>query len=120
MNFLNLDFLTRLDAFLQTWGGRCSCERWGSSSAHQAKVNPGAPNSFHCYWRAVDLTFDDPSCLMEAASDAVAIGFLGVEASLKNFHLHLDNRTGPWLVVELPDGTYKPLAEYQKGGVGHV
>lgn len=112
MNILNQDFLDKLDAWLTIWAGRVSSQRWGSSTSHQGKVNASAPNSLHCLWRAIDLTFDNPDDMPKAASDALAIGFSGIEADLSNGHLHLDNRTGVWQVVKHADGSSGPLDSY--------
>jgi hypothetical protein len=95
------------------YGEVCSCTRWGSSVAHQEKVNKQAMHSWHLDWLAVDLVPDNLDGLPSMARYAMECGFTGVEIDLRNGHLHLDMRTtGAWYVVVYADGTADSLVTY--------
>jgi len=73
----------------------------------------GAPKSWHKFGKAVDLEFDNLDVAIQAAKEAKALGFSGIEVDLMDNHIHVDTRTTkPWHVVITQDGDEIPLSHW--------
>lgn len=71
----------------------------GDRTPHHNVSVGGKSASYHLKGLAQDLIYDSVIELVDAAREALRLGFQGIEMDLTNNHLHVDGRISPWQVV---------------------